>query len=707
MAKKTKKGKKLDPAKEAASLVRKALKANKQATKAARKEARLAGDDGGESSEEPADSADIDALLASFSRLDASSLTSSSAPCPPPAPRANCSLTSAAEQGGSRDTLLLFGGEYFDGKSNVCNSDLHAYHVPSRSFKVVRASPCPPPRCSHQAVAFNGGLYVFGGELATAEQYHHYADFWRLDLRSYRWEQVETVKGSQGPQARSGHRMCLWRGHLVLFGGFFESKTTTRWYNDVWTYSFSSSRWTNHPFSPLAQQPAPRSGCSLGCDPAGTCAFVAGGFTKLKNPAPGSCAESKTYSDAWRLDLAPILDGRGPVWERLAKKGAQPGPRSGASSCTWKSRLLVFAGVLDEEGDHHKVASVFYDELFGLDFEKRRWFQVRPEKGGGDAAAGGGDDAEVEVDMEEAPAATAGGGWTVDKLRRNVSTYVDAGGRVVTESGAAPRRKAAAEAPPQPPKAAEAGGESSGEEEEEKEEEEAKPPPAPPPPPPPSSSAFQPNHVSTTDSRGLPSAVARSTPLPRINAASCVRGNTMYVYGGLLEIGDREVTMDDFWCLDLARRRWECLFEGTMHLQVWKGEPGSDTESVVSEAPVLGGESEGEEEEEKEEEEGGFSSVRLGGGVEQVREEEEEGEEGGAVEAPAPGSGEPEKPNPGEGVKDYFARTRPYWEAKVGAVLMPKELKKQALAIATDAYRELGGTEDVKKKKKKKKEIEP
>jgi hypothetical protein len=184
----------------------------------------------------------------------------------------------------------------------------------------------------------------------------------------------------------------------------------------------------------------------------------------------------------------------------------------------------------------------------------------------------------------------------------------------------------------------------------------------------------------------------------------------MYVYGGLLEIGDREVTMDDFWCLDLARRRWECLFEGTMHLQVWKGEPGSDTESVVSEAPVLGGESEGEEEEEKEEEEGGFSSVRLGGGVEQVREEEEEGEEGeegGAVEAPAPGSGEPEKPDPGEGVKDYFARTRPYWEAKVGAVLMPKELKKQALAIATDAYRELGGTEDVKKKKKKKKEIEP
>jgi hypothetical protein len=230
MAKKTKKGKKLDPAKEAASLVRKALKANKQATKAARKEARLNGDDGGSSSEEPVDEADIDALLASFSRLDASSQTCTSAPCPPPAPRANCSLTSAAEQGGARDTLLLFGGEYFDGASNVCNSDLHAYHVPSRSFKIVRSSPCPPPRCSHQAVAFNGGLYVFGGELATAEQYHHYADFWRLDLKSYRWEQVETVKGSQGPQARSGHRMCLWRGHLVLFGGFFESKTTTRWY---------------------------------------------------------------------------------------------------------------------------------------------------------------------------------------------------------------------------------------------------------------------------------------------------------------------------------------------------------------------------------------------------------------------------------------------------------------------------------------------
>ncbi len=43
-------------------------------------------------------------------------------------------------------------------------------------------------------------------------------------------------------------------------------------------------------------------------------------------------------------------------------------------------------------------------------------------------------------------------------------------------------------------------------------------------------------------------------PLPRIRHALAVRGNIIYVFGGLLEIRDREYTLDDCWALDLRTR---------------------------------------------------------------------------------------------------------------------------------------------------------
>ncbi len=43
-------------------------------------------------------------------------------------------------------------------------------------------------------------------------------------------------------------------------------------------------------------------------------------------------------------------------------------------------------------------------------------------------------------------------------------------------------------------------------------------------------------------------------PLPRIRHALAMRGSTIYVFGGLLEIKEREYTLDDCWALDLRTR---------------------------------------------------------------------------------------------------------------------------------------------------------
>ena len=184
-----KKGKKVDPAKVMANDARKAAKVARNAAKAESKlrKGEAAGlDDGGpdgfsdgEGPDPLAD--DLDSILAKFAALDAANdAVSSTALASPPPPRANLSVTYAGGAGGGGDSFVLYGGEYYDGRTNVCNSDVIVYDPAKKTWKEhCYQGICPPPRCSHQAVAFNGGIYVFGGELAGVDVYHHYHDLWR------------------------------------------------------------------------------------------------------------------------------------------------------------------------------------------------------------------------------------------------------------------------------------------------------------------------------------------------------------------------------------------------------------------------------------------------------------------------------------------------------------------------------------------------
>ena len=47
-----------------------------------------------------------------------------------------------------------------------------------------------------------------------------------------------------------------------------------------------------------------------------------------------------------------------------------------------------------------------------------------------------------------------------------------------------------------------------------------------------------------------------------MNASLFVSGNTLYVYGGVMELGEQEVTLDDLYSLDLAKLdKWNCIAE--------------------------------------------------------------------------------------------------------------------------------------------------
>ena len=176
-----KKNDKRDPEKAAALAARKANKAEKVAKKDLKKELKElgVGGEGGSSDDDVPDDDDIDALLKHFTEKAAvdASVTHRQL-LSPPSPRANSTLTYIGTLGGcaglsaTNDLLLLFGGEYYNGLRNVCNNELCTYDVTKGSWKaVVGGGAAPPPRCSHQCACYNGAVYLFGGELATADQY--------------------------------------------------------------------------------------------------------------------------------------------------------------------------------------------------------------------------------------------------------------------------------------------------------------------------------------------------------------------------------------------------------------------------------------------------------------------------------------------------------------------------------------------------------
>ncbi|RMX66282.1 hypothetical protein DD238_003111 [Peronospora effusa] len=535
---------------------------------------------------------DIEVLLQEFRKRDTERTQVTVEISPQPTPRANFTL-SALPSG----EMLLFGGEYFDGDVNVCYNDVFKWNLDSKqplattemlqdkentlqdtetlrdaAWKVISSLNTPPPRCSHQSVVYRNHLYVFGGEFATADQFHHYRDLWRLDLKTNAWEELE-VKG--GPSPRSGHRMVVWRNYLVLFGGFYEAARETKWFNDLYLFNLAELKWQKVAYPPHRQVPAERSGCQLAVHPSKDLVFVYGGYAKVKNV--GEKSEGKVYSDLWALNLAPVLKRQSPTWEKLSRKGQAPSPRGGAAVTVHKQRFILFGGVFDEEKRRHTMQSTFYNDLFVYDMDRRRWFEFtlrgkkltdgkrrrkKKSKALEDETAGDSDNDEEDEVVED-----------FDAMLEKQFGYVDDEGNIVYIDDAHEEEET---------KKGEEGDsdvvsqescfakrfdlelgkeeETKGEEKEEKKHVVL-------------DDDIKPDELEEEES-------AAPTPCPRINPAVMIHGSTLYVYGGVVEDGDREITLDDCWSLDLKRLdEWKQVLPGTMSHQIWKGEVSETEES--------------------------------------------------------------------------------------------------------------------------------
>lgn len=109
---------------------------------------------------------------------------------------------------GSGD-YLLFGGEFYEGSKVAVYNGTYRWNIDKNEWRIVDTTISPKPRCSHQAVVYKDQVYIFGGEFATVEQFHHFRDLWCFNLKTNTWKELQCT--GIGPSARSGHRMVRTR----------------------------------------------------------------------------------------------------------------------------------------------------------------------------------------------------------------------------------------------------------------------------------------------------------------------------------------------------------------------------------------------------------------------------------------------------------------------------------------------------------------
>ncbi|XP_048648568.1 kelch domain-containing protein 4 isoform X4 [Marmota marmota marmota] len=359
------------------------------------------------------------------------------------------------------------------------------------------------------------------------------------------------TRSAGGPSGRSGHRMVAWKRQLILFGGFHESTRDYIYYNDVHSFNLDTFVWSK--LSPSGTGPTPRSGCQMSVTPQGSI-VIYGGYSKQR--VKKDVDRGTQHSDMFLLKPEDGGEGKW-TWTRISPSGVKPTPRSGFSvAMTPNHQVLLFGGVFDKE-EEESLEGMFFNDLYFYDAARSRWFlgQLKGPKS----------------EKRKRRRARAEGHEGARELERGAASApepLEVVKEVVAEDGTMVTIKQVLTAP----------GSAS----------------CPPP----------------EEEDGAVEAGPRVEPCPRSSAMLAVKHGLLYVYGGMFEAGDRQVTLNDLYCLDLHKmEEWKVLVEMDAETQEWLEDTDSEEDSSSAEGAEGGDEDQDEDsgEETGEEEEGSHS----------------------------------------------------------------------------------------------------
>ncbi|CAG5147563.1 uncharacterized protein ALTATR162_LOCUS2058 [Alternaria atra] len=629
----------------------KAAKAAKQEKKAGKKDKKVASKT--QEIDSDAEDVDLDDILAQYAKEQEQHHAITEIPAEPPSARTSSTLIANPA---NENEIFLFGGEYFNGATAKFFNDLMIYNIKQDSWKQVTSPNSPLPRSGHAwcRAANTKEIYLFGGEFSSPKQgtFYHYNDFWKLDPVTREWTRMEGKSKTAAPPARSGHRMVGFKQYIILFGGFQDTSATTKYLNDLWIYDCVNFSWHTPKLQAARAVPDARSSFSLLPHEQG--AVIYGGYSRVKTQAGGKQQQQgkgkkssgggpasrmvlkpKVHDDTWFIRITPPPADQPSTtlptvsWEKRKKPANAPNPaRAGATMAYHKGRGVLFGGVHDVEESEEGIDSEFFNQLFIWNVERNRYMPLtlrRPKLNANKKAA-----QQANINRRDRGKAAK------EELLANLKALEMKAG-VSSDADSDDEAKKAKE---------------------EEEEEEARPE---------KPKIFE-------------------FPHPRFNAALTVQADTLYIYGGTFEKGDREFTFDELWSVNLNH------LDGVTEifkrdLEDWQGsedEADSDEEDEDDES----------EDEEGDEDDKSVStaptSVLESPAVAPIHSEDlGPQEEISALTDTLP------HPRPFESLRDFYARTSEQWQniileelEKKGkmAEKSPKEIKKLGFERAEEKW---------------------
>lgn len=629
----------------------KAAKAAKQEKKAGKKDKKVATKT--QEVDSDAEDVDLDAILAQYAKEQEQHNAITEVPSDPPVARTSGTLLASPA---NENELFLFGGEYFNGATAKFFNDLLIYNIKQDTWKKVTSPNSPLPRSGHAwcRAANTKEIYLFGGEFSSPKQgtFYHYNDFWCLNPTNREWTRVETKGKNASPPARSGHRMVGYKQYIILFGGFQDTSATTKYMNDLWIYDCVNFTWLTPKLQAARAVPDARSSFTLLPHEQG--AVIYGGYSRVKTAAGGKQQQQqgkgkkggsggpasrmvlkpKVHDDSWFLRITPPPADQPSTtlptvsWEKRKKPANAPNPaRAGATMSYHKGRGVLFGGVHDVEESEEGIDSEFFNQLFVWNVERNRYMPLslrRPKTNANKKAA-----QQANVSRRDRGKAAE------EELLANLKALELKAGLTASADSDDEAEKAK-------------------EEEEEEEQRPEKP-------------------------------RLYEYPHPRFNAALTVQADTLYIYGGTYEKGDREFTFDEMWSVNLNH------LDGVT--EIFKRElpdwEGSDDEADSDEED----DSEEDSEDEDEDENGASTAPTsvtdspLAVPAKEVLDEDQE--EISALTDTLP------HPRPFESLRDFHARNSEQWQNVVieelkykykGDEKTPKEIKKMAFERAEEKW---------------------
>jgi N-acetylneuraminic acid mutarotase len=127
--------------------------------------------------------------------------------------------------------MIVFGG--FAVGQRV--SSVYSLNLNNEKWKLAHTTSGPRSRSNHSAVVYKEHMFTFGGTNDEGEKMN---DMWKLDLRTYAWEELRT--SGDVPSSRSGHSAVMFNDLMIVFGGM---KDITKETNDMYTFNIESNTW--------------------------------------------------------------------------------------------------------------------------------------------------------------------------------------------------------------------------------------------------------------------------------------------------------------------------------------------------------------------------------------------------------------------------------------------------------------------------------